>query len=281
MPPVQRLVGEGSPREITRYQDEDILNRRIVDIDPDAVGSLVAGSRVLVTGAGGSIGSELVRQLAAFGPATLVALDHDDSLLHHVVASLPAEHRALCTPVLADIRDLDRLHEVFELPPPAARLPRRGAQARARPRERPERRMEDQRPRIGQRARTRASDADVGRVVNISTDKAANPENVLGYTKRIAERLTAASAERTERPLRVGSVRQRDRQPRLGDRDLRTPDRATAAPSRSPIPTSPATSWRYAKPCGSRCRPPPSADPARCSCSTWARPCASSTSPAS
>ena len=93
MPPVQRLVGHGSPREFTRYSDEDILSRRIVDIDPADVRRLVSGSRVLVTGAGGSIGSELVRQLAGLEPASLIALDRDDSLLHHVVASLDAEQR--------------------------------------------------------------------------------------------------------------------------------------------------------------------------------------------
>ncbi len=208
MPPVQRLVGEGSPREITRYQDEDILNRRIVDIDPTTVSDLVAGSRVLVTGAGGSIGSELIRQLAALEPAALIALDQDDSLLHHVIASLPAEQRANCTPVLADIRDLDRLDEVFgrhrpELVFHAAALkhvpalegvPSEGWKTNV----------------LGSGNVLEASErAGVRRVVNISTDKAANAENVLGYSKRIAERLTAASAARTKRPyvsVRFGNV---------------------------------------------------------------------------
>ena len=208
MPPVQRLVGEGSPREITRYQDEDILNRRIVEIDSAAVGGLVEGSRVLVTGAGGSIGSELIRQLAALGPASLVALDRDDSLLHHVVASLPPEQRSNCTPVLADIRDADRLHEVFARHQPevvfhAAALKHVPALEGA-PSEGWKTNV------IGTANVLEASErAQVRRVVNISTDKAANPENVLGYSKRIAERLTAASAARTRRPyvsVRFGNV---------------------------------------------------------------------------
>ena len=208
MPPVQRLVGEGSPREITRYQDEDILNRRIVHIDPAAVSDLVAGSRVLVTGAGGSIGSELIRQLAALEPAALVALDRDDSLLHHVIASLPAEQRAFCTPVLADIRDIDRLDEVFgrhrpELVFHAAALKHVPALEGA-PSEGWKTNV------LGSANVLEASErAGVRRVVNISTDKAANPENVLGYSKRIAERLTAASAARTKRPyvsVRFGNV---------------------------------------------------------------------------
>jgi FlaA1/EpsC-like NDP-sugar epimerase len=208
MPPVQRLVGEGSPREITRYQDEDILNRRIVDIDPASVRRLVEGGRVLVTGAGGSIGSELVRQLASLGPASLIALDRDDSLLHHVVASLPFEQRSMCTAVLADVRDVDRLHEVFERHSPtlvfhAAALKHVPALEGA-PSEGWKTNV------LGTANVLEASErAGVRRVVNISTDKAANPENVLGYTKRIAERLTAASATRTSRPyvsVRFGNV---------------------------------------------------------------------------
>ena len=208
MPPVQRLVGEGSTREITRYQDEDILNRRIVDIDPTAVRDLVEGSRVLVTGAGGSIGSELIRQLSALQPAALVALDRDDSLLHHVVASLPLEQRSVCTPVLADIRDIDRLDEVFARHQPevvfhAAALKHVPALEGA-PSEGWKTNV------IGSANVLEASErAGVRRVVNISTDKAANPENVLGYSKRIAERLTAASAARTNRPfvsVRFGNV---------------------------------------------------------------------------
>ena len=208
MPPVQRLVGEGSPREFTRYRDEDILNRRIVDIDPAAVRGLVAGSRVLVTGAGGTIGSELIRQLAELEPASLIALDRDDSLLHHVVASLPAERRSFCTAVIADIRDADRLDEVWARHQPqvvfhAAALKHVPALEGA-PSEGWKTNV------LGTRNVLEVSERHlVDRVVNISTDKAANPENVLGYTKRIAERLTAASARRTGRPfvsVRFGNV---------------------------------------------------------------------------
>ncbi len=208
MPPVQRLVGEGSPREFTHYRDEDILNRRIVDIDPESVSDLVAGSRVLVTGAGGSIGSELVRQLAALGPASLVALDRDDSLLHHVVASLTVEQRGLCTPVIADIRDADRLDDIWARHRPqvvfhAAALKHVPALEGA-PSEGWKTNV------VGTGNVLEVSERHlVERVVNISTDKAANPENVLGYTKRIAERLTAASARRTGRPfvsVRFGNV---------------------------------------------------------------------------
>ena len=208
MPPVQRLVGEGSPREFTKYRDEDVLNRRIVEIDPAAVRDLVAGNRVLVTGAGGSIGSELIRQLAALEPSSLIALDHDDSHLHHTISSLPADQLAVCTAVLADIRDVDRLHEVFGQHRPAlvfhAAALKHVPALEGAPSEGWKTNV------IGSANVLEASErAGVGRVVNISTDKAANPENVLGYSKRIAERLTAASAARTTRPyvsVRFGNV---------------------------------------------------------------------------
>lgn len=208
MPPVQKLVGAGSIREITRYRDEEVLNRRIVDIDTTAVHELVAEAVVLVTGAGGSIGSELVRQLAALDPAKLVVVDRDDSLLHHVMASVADEERAVCVPELADIRDVDRLHEIFALHRPnvvfhAAALKHVPA-LEAHPAEGWKTNV------LGTANVIAACEAShVVRLVNISTDKAANPANVLGYTKRIAERLTAAAAQRTNLPyvsVRFGNV---------------------------------------------------------------------------
>ncbi len=208
MPPVQRLVGDGSPREISRYTDEDVLNRGIVDIDKAAVADMIHGARVLVTGAGGSIGSELVRQLSAFGPESLIALDRDDSLLPSVIHSIEPAHRSACIPVLADIRDIDRLNDVFDRHQPqvvfhAAALKHVDALEGA--------------PSEGWKTNVLGSanvisvseSHGVERVVNISTDKAANPANVLGYTKRIAERVTAAAARRTDRPyvsVRFGNV---------------------------------------------------------------------------
>jgi FlaA1/EpsC-like NDP-sugar epimerase len=208
MPPVQRLVGRGSSREFTRYTDEDVLDRKIVEIDGSAVRELVDCKIVLVTGAGGSIGSELVRQLVALEPTKIVALDHDDSLLHHLMASLPCTARGRCIPVLGDIRDRERLDDVFTRHSPelvfhAAALKHVPALEGA--------------PSEGWKTNVEgtanvletAERHNVEQLVNISTDKAANPANVLGYTKRVAERLTADAAVRTGRPyvsVRFGNV---------------------------------------------------------------------------
>ena len=208
MPGVQQLEGIGNTREIITYTDASVLRRRIVDIDLAAVADLVNGARVLVTGAGGSIGSELMRQLSAFEPVALIAFDRDDSLLQDVMESIDPQHRANCTAVLGDVRDEDRLDEVFLLHEPnlvfhAAALQRVAALEGA----------------AGEAWKTNVLGTlnvlnvcerrEVARLVNISTDKAANPNTVLGYTKRIGERLTAAASARTGRTfvsVRFGNV---------------------------------------------------------------------------
>jgi FlaA1/EpsC-like NDP-sugar epimerase len=194
LPPVQQLVGTGSTAEMRTYTDEDVLRRRVVAIDMDAVRLLIAGRRVVVTGAGGSIGSELSRQISQLGPQSLVLIDHDDSLLHAVDASLADEPTVF--PVLADIRDEGRLAEVFATYRPevvfhAAALKHVPALESA-----PDEGWKTNV--LGTRNVLAAAEvAGVERFVNISTDKAADPVSVLGYTKRIAEQLTAAVAARS------------------------------------------------------------------------------------
>ncbi|MEQ1787463.1 MAG: SDR family NAD(P)-dependent oxidoreductase, partial [Acidimicrobiales bacterium] len=93
----------------------DLLGRREIDTDIAAIADYITGRRVLVTGAGGSIGSELCRQVVRFGPAELVLLDRDESGLHAVQLSI--EGRAMLDSrnlVVADIRDTERLEAVFD-----------------------------------------------------------------------------------------------------------------------------------------------------------------------
>ncbi len=183
-----RIEGVRDPR-IT-----DLLGRRPVRTDVAAVAGHFAGKRILVTGAGGSIGSELCRQLHHFGPAELIMLDRDESALHAIQLALHG--RALLDSdetILADIRDPHRIREVFEQFRPqivfhAAALKHLPLLERY-PAEAVKSNV------FGTRNVLEAAAAcGVESFVNISTDKAADPVSVLGYSKRVAERLTAHMA---------------------------------------------------------------------------------------
>lgn len=173
----------------------DLLGRLPIRTDVASIGGHFAGKRVLVTGAGGSIGSQLCRQLHKFGPAELIMLDRDESALHEVQLSLHG--RALLDSdetVLADIRDERRIREVFERFRPqivfhAAALKHLPLLERYP--------VEAVKSNIlgTQTVLTCAAEFGAESFVNISTDKAADPVSVLGYSKRITERLTAHMAE--------------------------------------------------------------------------------------
>ncbi|MGI9607436.1 MAG: polysaccharide biosynthesis protein [Acidimicrobiales bacterium] len=198
LPPTQEIVdGIVSLADIREITESDLLGRRMIDTDVHAIAGYLSEKRVLVTGAGGSIGSELCRQISRFDPSRLIMLDRDESALHGVQLSI--EGRALLQSrnlVVADIRDRDRLNEVFAEHEPdvvfhAAAL-KHLPLLELYPEEAWKTNVE------GTNNVLRAS-AKVGvtHFVNISTDKAASPTSVLGYSKRLAEQLTAWYANRT------------------------------------------------------------------------------------
>jgi FlaA1/EpsC-like NDP-sugar epimerase len=210
LPPVSELLdGRVSVGDIRPLTEADLLGRHQVETDVASIADYLAGRRVLVTGAGGSIGSELCRQLAQFDPATLVMLDRDESALHDVQLSIRG-HAPLDTPdlVVADIRDHERLVDVFERHRPevvfhAAAL-KHVPLLELNPHEAVKTNV------LGtQHLLDAAITTGVDRFITISTDKAADPVNVLGYTKRITERLTADAALRVGKPylsVRFGNV---------------------------------------------------------------------------
>ena len=199
----ERQIDASDIRDLT---DEDLLGRRRVKINLDEISEYLVNRRVLVTGAGGSIGSELCRQLVRFNPAEIIMLDRDESALHEVQLSIYG--RALLdTPqtVLADLRDASAIDAVFESRKPQVvfhaaalkhlplleRYPHEAYQTNV----------------LGTLTMLKAAQrTGVEIFVNISTDKAANPISVLGYSKRIAERLTAEFAF-TSGPGKYISVR--------------------------------------------------------------------------
>ncbi len=199
-------LGELSIRDVT---DQDLLGRRSVTTDIDAIAGYITGKKVLVTGAGGSIGSELCRQLYRFAPAELIMVDRDESGLHSVQMSIAG--RALLDTdnlVLIDIRDRIGLSRLFDERRPdvvfhAAALKHLPMLERFP--------VEAVKTNVwGTLALLEvAADSGVERFVNISTDKAASPISVLGYSKRICERLTAHFSRETGKPylsVRFGNV---------------------------------------------------------------------------
>ena len=210
LPPVGELLGGAvGVADIRPLTEADLLGRRELSLDIDSVAGYLTGKRVLVTGAGGSIGSELCRQIHRFAPESLVMLDRDESALQAVQLSI--EGRGLLDSrdlVVACIRDKDRMIEVFDEHRPEVVF--HAAALKHLP-------LLEMHPDEGfktnvwgtQNLLEVAGKFDVQRFVNISTDKAADASSVLGRTKRIAEQLTSFAGKTqdgTYLSVRFGNV---------------------------------------------------------------------------
>ena len=210
IPSIRELLTGGARIEGVRDpRISDLLGRPVAATNVASVREHIAGKRVLVTGAGGSIGAELCRQVHRLGPAELIMLDRDESALHAVQLALSG--RALLDSedtVLADIRDQRRIREVFGKFRPDIVF--HAAALKHLP-------LLESYPAEALKSNVwgtvtvleAAADNGVQSFVNISTDKAASPVSVLGYSKRIAERLTAYMAAKTGAPylsVRFGNV---------------------------------------------------------------------------
>ena len=158
----------------------DLLGREHAPVDPSDIADYLEGANVLVTGAGGSIGSEIARQIAQYRPARLLLLDRDDSLLFEVVASLDKAE-----PILADIRDESRLREIFERHEPDvvfhAAAHKHVPILESHPAEAVLTNV------LGTSTLAQVAADHRCRLVHISTDKAADPCSVMGASKRVAE----------------------------------------------------------------------------------------------
>ncbi len=189
--PASRRPGERAEAEprvtLRRVEIEDLLDRPQVPLDREGMARLVQGRRVLVTGAGGTIGGELARQVAALGPASLTLLDHGEYVLYEIDLELRERHPGVPRrAVLADVRDAARMARLMaeirpELVFHAAALkhvpmvendPLEGLLTNA----------------LGTRiVADAARAAGCSLMVFISTDKAVNPTSVMGASKRLAE----------------------------------------------------------------------------------------------
>ena len=199
LPAVAELFGQAPTiSDIRNISETDLLGRRQITTDISSIAGYLRGQRVLVTGAGGSIGSELCRQIARYEPEALLMLDRDESALHSVQMSI--EGRALLDSpnlILADIRDRDHMFSVFEEYVPQVVFHAAALKHLSLLETHP---AEAVKSNVWGTSNVLDAAMHVGveQFVNISTDKAANPSSVLGYSKRIAERLTARCAQMAE-----------------------------------------------------------------------------------
>jgi FlaA1/EpsC-like NDP-sugar epimerase len=193
-------------RQIRPIQVEDVLGREPVEVDFAAIASYVEDETVLVTGAGGSIGSELCRQIAKVGPARLILVDHHETALFEIERELLERDFTAGHPVLADVKNQAKMQQVFERFRPGVVF--HAAAYKHVP-------MLEANPIEAVRNNTVATRvlADVAvefgaaRFVLVSTDKAANPKNLLGRSKAIAEWIVEAYGHREDVSTRFVAVR--------------------------------------------------------------------------
>lgn len=182
------IAGKVTVQQFREVQIEDLLGRDHVQLDLETIAADVTGQSVLITGAGGSIGSELARQVHRFGPRRLILLDRNENGVFHIERELRAnetDQRRL-VPVVGDFRDPAILEDVFDRCRPT--LVYHAAAYKHVP-------MMEMNPveAVGNnvlgtaRLMETAREHGVARFVLISTDKAVRPKNVMGATKRLAE----------------------------------------------------------------------------------------------
>jgi FlaA1/EpsC-like NDP-sugar epimerase len=193
-------------RQVREVQVEDVLGREPVRVEIDRVGAYLSGRVVLVTGAGGSIGSELSRQIARVGPKLLVLVENSENSLFEIRRELEEErHFARAASVLADCKDATRVREVFQEYLPSVVFHAAAYKHVPLMEENPVEAVRNNAvaTRIVAAA---AGEAGVERFVLVSTDKAVSPATVMGASKALAEWAVEAAQNRWK-GTRYASVR--------------------------------------------------------------------------
>lgn len=188
LPMIEEVAaGKVSVNQMRQVSIEDLLGREPVELDISGIQSEVESKTVLVTGAGGSIGSEICRQILKFQPSRLLLLGHGENSIYLIERELRDLNLNIeLIPIIADIQDRNRLKEVFESYTPHlvfhAAAHKHVPLMEANPHEAVKNNIYGTK-----NVAEMADEFGASRFVMISTDKAVNPTNVMGSTKRIAE----------------------------------------------------------------------------------------------
>ncbi|MCM3673366.1 polysaccharide biosynthesis protein [Peribacillus simplex] len=182
------MLGKVAVNLFKEVEVEDLLGREPVELDMNSISGNVTGKTILVTGAGGSIGSEICRQICRFSPKKIVLLGHGENSIYQIDMEMRSlySNQIEIVPVIADIQDRGRIFEVMDNERPDviyhAAAHKHVPLMEYNPREAVKNNV------LGTKNVAEAADTyGVGTFVMISSDKAVNPTNVMGSTKRIAE----------------------------------------------------------------------------------------------
>ncbi|MFJ8246333.1 polysaccharide biosynthesis protein [Peribacillus asahii] len=211
MPLIEDLVtGKISVNQMRDVQVEDLLGREPVELDMSMISEKLTGKTVLVTGAGGSIGSEICRQISKFQPQTLLLLGHGENSIYTIDMELRKKYRDELDiiPIIADVQDRDRIFDIMDKYHPDvvyhAAAHKHVPLMEYNPMEAVKNNI------FGTRNVAEAADTfGVKSFVLVSTDKAVNPPNVMGATKRFAEMIIqnlAKESKTTFVAVRFGNV---------------------------------------------------------------------------
>ena len=209
VPGLEKIISgemEVKPRDV---RPEDLLGRETVHIDTDKVSGYLNGKVVLVTGAGGSIGSEICRQVATFGPKEIILFDHHENFVYFLTVEFKTKYPHLnVRTVIGDVRDVGLLKKVFTKYKPQVVFHAAAHKHVPLMEENPVAAVKNNI--IGSLHMIYASSHyQVERFVLISTDKAVNPINVMGMSKRIAEIILQQKAKKSKTKfmaVRFGNV---------------------------------------------------------------------------
>ncbi|UXR76404.1 MULTISPECIES: nucleoside-diphosphate sugar epimerase/dehydratase [unclassified Staphylococcus] len=212
MPNIEGVMsGEIEVNQLKKVEVEDLLGRDPVELDMASISKELTHKTILVTGAGGSIGSEICRQVCKFTPEKIILLGHGENSIYHIHQELTGQYgeEIEIIPIIADVQDKERMKEVMQTYKPYvvyhAAAHKHVPLMEYNPQEAIKNNI------FGTKNTAEAAKlAEVSKFVMVSTDKAVNPPNVMGATKRIAEMVIQSMNNETSKTdfvaVRFGNV---------------------------------------------------------------------------